>query len=263
MLESIAVDGFGGRAFHIGGVGLFCPAGIGKSGLSGGNGGEVPGFRARDHIQDRKSIKLMSRAVQLGVSAALQATSNDAQIETHAPTRRGMFVGARAQTGDPEDLRRAFDVSSDAAGNFALSKFAKDGIDRIHPLWLVKGLSNNVLGLTASALNIQGVNSNYCQSEHGGWLAILEAAHAVAEGRVDWALAGGSDALVGAEKMLNQKLCGEAGAFVVLRSGAVKGPSVRLEKASLDIDIGNLGYLGAATWSVGFVRHILRIRSGI
>ena len=41
------------------GVSLLCPGGIGAEGATGGRPGEVPGFRARAYIKDRKSLKLM------------------------------------------------------------------------------------------------------------------------------------------------------------------------------------------------------------
>jgi hypothetical protein len=57
------------RAVSVAAIGLFCPAGSGREGAVGGRKGEVPGFDARAWIQNRKNLKLMSRSVQLGVSA--------------------------------------------------------------------------------------------------------------------------------------------------------------------------------------------------
>ena len=94
-----------------------------------------------------------------------------------------MYVAARSQSGEPQDLARAFDRSWGSDNQFDLNRFAREGMERIHPLWLVKGLSNNVLGLTSVALDIQGWNSNYCQGEEGSWTAIVEGAHAVSEGQ--------------------------------------------------------------------------------
>ena len=49
------------RPVTITGVGLLCPAGVNQEGLGPALGGEVPGFRARDYIADRKSLKLIVR----------------------------------------------------------------------------------------------------------------------------------------------------------------------------------------------------------
>ena len=49
------------------------------------------------------------------------------------------------QVGDEKDLESAIAVSQTENG-FDLQRFATDGISRIHPLWLIMGLSNNILG---------------------------------------------------------------------------------------------------------------------
>ena len=61
------------RSVTISGVGLLNPAGIGRDGLGLADGGPVPDFRARNYIADRKSLKLMTTAVQLGISAIQMA----------------------------------------------------------------------------------------------------------------------------------------------------------------------------------------------
>jgi 3-oxoacyl-[acyl-carrier-protein] synthase II len=264
MDELIGIEGLPGRPVVIGGVGLICPAGVGIEGLQGGTPGEVPGFRARDYIADRKSIKLMSRSVQLGVSAACLAAADDGQRELFQSSARGMYVGSRAHSGDPSDLQRALERSWNDQDQFDLGRFAREGIDRIHPLWLVKGLSNNVLGLTSLSLDIQGFNANYCHGEEGGWTAVLEAAHAVAEGRVDWTLAGASDSLLGAEELLGVPGCGEGAAFFVFRtlgSDEATGHSMPLSRSGLRCDSESLGYLGTATWAVALARKVLGLGS--
>ena len=67
----------------------------------------------------------------------------------------------------------------------SLHDFAVEGIPRIHPLWLVRGLSNNVIGFTSAAFNIQGANMNYCMGRDGGWNALTEALWAIQSGSVD------------------------------------------------------------------------------
>ena len=258
MPDYAQIVGLGGRPVQVSGIGLFCPAGIGIDGSQGGAPGPVPGFRARNFISDRKSIKIMSRAVQLGVSAAAVAAEDDGSILQVAPERRGMFVAARSQSGDPQDLARAFDRSWGANNQFDLNRFAREGIERIHPLWLVKGLSNNVLGLTSVALDIQGWNSNYCQGEEGSWTAIMEGAYAVAEGRADWVLAGGADSLVGAEEVLGVSACGEGAAFFVFRAGRGSGPECHLDRQHLSLEPERLGVLGAASWAVALARSLIK-----
>jgi len=239
----------------VSGAGLLCAAGINEDGLEGGTPGKVPGFKPRKHVPDRKSLKLMTRSVALGVSAVRMALERCPSWDRYPPERRGLFVGASPQPGDPEDLRLAMERSMEG-GTFSVRRFAEAGYPVIHPLWLLRGLSNNVLGFASAAYDFQGVNANYCDGEHGGWRALLEGAHAVAEGRCDLALAGGAESLIGAEALL-QRPCGEGDAFVVFERGASDAAPLVLDPKALDVAEAQLGYLGAARWPVAFTRSIL------
>ena len=207
------------RPVSVSGVGLLSPAGIGSEGLgSGEDGGAVPGFRARNYVADRKSLKLMTTAVQLGVSAVQMALDDDGDWSDVPPDRRGIYVGASPQTGDPDALRPALEASVGPAG-FDMNRFASEGFPLIHPLWLVRGLSNNIIGFAAAIHDLQGVNANYCDGIDGGVNALREGALAVAEGRADLVVAGGADAWSGASALLDGAPCGDGAAFVVLRVG--------------------------------------------
>ena len=248
-----------GATVQVTGLGLLCPAGVGREGAAGGRPGPVPGFRARAYIQDRKSLKLMTRSVQLGVSAVNIALGAADGWDAVPPSRRGIFVGASPQPGDPDALRPALEAAQDDEGGFDLAAFASDGIPLIHPLWLVRGLSNNVIGFASAVNDLQGVNANWCDGAEGGWTALLDGARAVAEGRADLVVAGGADALVEAEMLLAGRACGEGAAFLVLVPGT-PGPGDRV----VDLDTGCfdpaeslLGYLGAATWPVAVARALL------
>lgn len=241
------------RRVHLSSWSLFCPAGIGADGLVGGVPGKVPGFRARSWIKDRKSLKLMGRSVQLGVAAVGAALAGTEGWESVPPERRALFVGASPELGDPNDLSYALNAAS-KSGEFDLQAFAADGINLIHPLWLVRGLSNNVIGFASAVHNFQGVNANYCDGRRGGWNALMEGIEAVAEGRADVVVAGGADSFVGAEPMVGVP-CGEGAAFVVLRPAAddeteiVPGDPAELQGIEEE-----LGYLGAAAAPVAWVR---------
>jgi len=248
----------GPRPVTVAGIGLLCAAGIGAAGAGDGRPGSVPGFRARKMIAERKSIKLMSRAVQLGVAAAGVAVAGTPDWEAVPPLRRGMYVGASPQTTDAGALQPALRASLAADGRFDMGAFARDGISLIHPLWLVRGLSNNILGFTSASANIQGVNANYCDGPMGGLTALQEAARAVAWGRADAVLAGGADALVGADELFGTPDVGEGAAFVVFRPAESEdGPRVPLDPG--DWPIADLGLLGAATWPVALARWLYRL----
>ena len=57
--------------------------------------GEVKGFKPKEYIQDRKSLKIMYRNVKLGLTAAKLAMDNSGlDIESLDPVRFGSFIGS-------------------------------------------------------------------------------------------------------------------------------------------------------------------------
>jgi len=220
-------------------------------GLGLGAPGPVPGFDPVAAGLPRKHLKTMTRPVQLGVAAVGTALAGwPAWVEV-PPARRGLYVGASPQSGDPEDLAAALGAMRDPS----LAAFAADAVPLIPPLWLVKGLSNNVLGYASAQHDLQGDNGNWCDGRLGGAVALCAGALAVAEGRVDLAVAGGADGLVGAEGLIG-RAGGEGAAFVVFGPGT-DADEVR---AGVPIDEGaeeQLGELGAASVPVAFVRRWL------
>lgn len=240
-------------------IGLLCPAGVGVEGAVAGRPGEVPGFHPRAWINDRKSLKLMGRAVQLGVSAIAMTLSELGELDSIQPERRAMFVGANPLGGDISDLTPAIEASVLANGDFDMHRFAVEGIPRAHPLWLVKGLSNNVLGFASAFHNFQGANGNYCQGEWSGLLALEEAVLSITEGRADLAIGGGSDALLTAEAFFPGRRLGEGAAFFALRpkrEGDRWIIRVGRGEALVQPDEESLGYLGVAGPTVSLARAI-------
>jgi len=233
---------------------------MGRDGATGGSRGKIDGFRARDFVADRKMIKVMSRSVQLGV-AAIQMALDDVESWQAAPApRRAMYVGTTPLGGDAQDLIPALEASMDASGGLSMEAFATKGYERIHPLWLIRGLSNNILGLAASIHDFQGVNANYCSGDKSGLIALVEAYWAVAEGRADLAVAGGADAMVEFAEQWMDGAGGEGAAFFVLRAAQTTDPwSVKIrtsgpeELAGVD-ESEKLGYLGAAGDVVALAR---------
>ena len=213
--------------------------------------GKVENFKARKLIPDRKSIKLMTRSVQLGVAAASVALRSTDVWQAISPSRRGIFVSAAPCLDDHFDLQSALRAAHQD-GQFSLKRFATDGMSLIHPLWLVRGLSNNILGFTSSMWDFQGENMNYCQGHIGGKHAFIQAAKAIEEGRLECALVGGADVLTGAEEIY-QKECAEAAVFFVI------GPS----ESSMKIDLEHVQDLvnsqpvmGAAGWLAALHRSL-------
>src|SRR5262249_14426949 len=64
---------------------------------------------------------------------------------------------------------------------------------RVHPMWLLKGLANNVLYFISLKYNAQGMNNNVSMGGAAGAIAIGEGFDAIRHGDVDVAFAGGYD----------------------------------------------------------------------
>ena len=228
--------------------------------------GAAPARKLRRlHVGDRAALGTARRRVgrraprargQLGLAAASAAMEAWPQHRDLPPSRRGMYVGGSPQAGEAEDMLPALDAVR-AAGGYSLGTFATAGIPLIPPLWLVKGLSNNILGYAAAQWDLQGDNGNWCDGRLGGAVALANAVQAVAEGRVDLALAGGADVLVGAEALLGRP-GSEAAAFLVLVPGAGLSAGPPEEEGGEEEG----GELGAALYPLTLARRWLRGERG-
>lgn len=204
------------RPVRITAIGLFARAGA----------GEIVDFDPRRQLPDRKHAKLMSRSVQLGVAAIREALANRPDWEEIAPERRGLFVGTSPGAGEPDDLMPALAAGVDATGErFDLHVFGERGFPLVPPLWLVRGLTNNVVGFSSAYHEMRGPNATHCEGRASGLVAILDGARAVSEGRADLVVAGGTDSLIAAEAFWPSPV-GEGAAFFVLEGG--EGPEPRI-----------------------------------
>jgi len=256
------------RSVVLSGVGLFCTAGEGAGGAIGGSSGRIGSFRARQWVDDRKSLKLMSRSVKLGVAALQMALNETEGWADVAPESRGMMVGTTPLGGDAKDLLPALDVATDASGNLSMAKFAAEGRQLIHPLWLVKGLSNNVLGLGSAFHDFRGVNANYCSGNDSGARAIVEGYLAVAEGRSDLVVCGGADSMIAVPDGMMGEESGEGAAFFVFRVASdvdkESSRSVSYTQGERGIEAEkSLGDMGAAGRPVALARALFRGESAV
>ncbi len=204
------------------GIGVVSPIGTGREGFEralfeGANGvvrreeddrvpcrvhAPVRGFDPKTMIPGpRKNHKIMSRAVKIGMAAAGLAMA-DAGLAPGAvePRRFGAFMGAGASFPEGRDLEPALELAT-REGRFDIVAFGEQGLGLVNPLWLLKGLANNVLAFVSAHYRMMGPNLNICNSGVSGLQAIGEAAQAIKDGAADVCLAGGYDSLVVPEHM--------------------------------------------------------------
>jgi 3-oxoacyl-[acyl-carrier-protein] synthase II len=104
------------------------------------------------------------------------------------PERLGVFAGMGMVDPLPEDLAAAVSRSSGPAG-LDLDAFLAEGYREIHPLWPLGMLNNVAVCLVATRFGLLGANTVLSSGPDAGLGAFLEAVAAVAEGRVQAAVA--------------------------------------------------------------------------
>ena len=199
------------------GVGVVSPVGIGKvafwQNLMAGRSGigflksiandhlpcrlaaEVEDFDPLKFLRQRKLLKVMSRDIQLGVSAAALAMT-DAQLAAGAfdPERLGVVYGAGRIPITPQELvEAAAYCARDDSFNFDL--FDEDCMEQICPLWLLPQLPNMPACHVAIEHDARGPNNTITSREASPLLALAEAVHTIQRGVADCMIVGacGSD----------------------------------------------------------------------
>lgn len=188
-------------------TGLGPIAGFDASKLPTRVGGEIKGFKPKEYVDNVKNLKVMTPMVQYGIAAAKTALDEAKLLPDVEPERFGIATGAGHASGDPQALVPAIEQSA-TGDHFDLAKFGREGIPVINPLWLLRGLSNNVLGFASGQFNAQGWNTNLQNSGASGLMAIGDAAVAIATDRADVMLAGGYDAICSPEAIIRYSRLG-------------------------------------------------------
>src|SRR5437762_640179 len=168
------------RRVVVTGLGVVAPNGIGREAfwsacLNGRSGvGPIRTFDASGHpvqiaaeVTDfdvlpflpppqRKSLKIMSRAMRFGVGAAGLAV-RDAGLDLNRldPERLGVVMGTGLVPVDLPELTPALVQASDAQGRLQIDKLGQHGGSALFPLWILKYLPNMVAAHISMALNAQ------------------------------------------------------------------------------------------------------------
>jgi 3-oxoacyl-[acyl-carrier-protein] synthase II len=166
--------------------------GFDTSGLAVRFGGQIADFDPKRYVRPRKSLKVMSRDIQLGFTAADLAIA-DAGItpDTVATDRFGVSFGSDMIYADLEDLESTYRQAG-LLGSFDYSLWAEAIQREVHPLWLLKHLPNMTASHVAIAHEARGPNNSIVLGDVSGLLAVAEAASVIRRGWADVMLAGGT-----------------------------------------------------------------------
>jgi 3-oxoacyl-[acyl-carrier-protein] synthase II len=161
--------------------------------------GEVKGFDPKKQLtkDERKSLKMMARPVQLGVAGAKLAFADSGVDRSKLDsTRFGIEMGSGLIPTELDDLAGATRTATDAAGSVDLAKWGAEGLREIQPLWMLKYLPNMVACHTSIFLDAQGPNNSVTASDVAGLLALGEAARILRRDAADFFLVGSSDSKI-------------------------------------------------------------------
>lgn len=175
-------------------------------------GGEIVGFDAKKFIakDNRKSLRVMARGIQLAVAAA-QLAMDDAKVDKTKldPARFGVEFGAALLATELNDIAAASKASSNCLpGGVDMTKWGEIGIPLIQPLWMLKYLPNMLACHVSIFHDAQGPNNTITESEVASLLALGEAYRIIARDQADIFLVGGADSKINPLSMLRQCIFG-------------------------------------------------------
>jgi len=155
-------------------------------------GGSVVGFDAKQYVTPRKSLKVMSRGIQLAFASAQLAVAH-AQLVTSSvdPDCFGVVFGSDMIQCEPEELINAF-RSCIEEGRFHHARWNEQAIGELYPLWMLKYLPNMPACHVAIALDARGPNNTIVLAEASSLLAVAEGMRVIQRGQADVMIVGGA-----------------------------------------------------------------------
>jgi 3-oxoacyl-[acyl-carrier-protein] synthase II len=166
-------------------------------------GGEVADFDPKLYVKPRKSLKVMSRDIQLAFAAADQAWA-DGGFASGAfdPERLGVVFGSDLIHPDPEEMHAAYRQCLDEASEFDGTRWGDAALREIYPLWMLKHLPNMPACHIGIAIDARGPNNTITLGEVSSAAAVAEALQTIRRGRADVMLTGGTGSRITPTAML-------------------------------------------------------------
>ncbi|MFH0983048.1 MAG: beta-ketoacyl-[acyl-carrier-protein] synthase family protein [Planctomycetota bacterium] len=191
------------------------------SGLASTLGGETPSLKMADFVPKgyRKSTKVMARDIELAVVAAYLAVK-DAGLKTKClidrgetdgspnvdSTRFGTNIGAGLICADLPELAGALATAVDEHGEFSLTKWGKEGMENLTPLWLLKFLPNMLACHVTIVHDCRAHSNTVTCADASSHLAIGEAFRTIARGAADVCICGGAESKINPMGFARQQL---------------------------------------------------------
>jgi 3-oxoacyl-[acyl-carrier-protein] synthase II len=209
------------------GIGIVSPIGIGKEdfwaslveGRSGVRrletyddpdlptpfGGNITDFDPKRYVRPRKSLKVMSRDIQLGFAAADLACIESGMHEKRVdPERLGIVFGSDLIPGELSELIEAFRGCL-VDGEFDFSRWGHEAMEDMYPLWMLKYLPNMPACHIGIAQDARGPNNSLTLGDVSSLSAIAEATRVILRGQADVMIAGGTGSRVHPSVMVSSE----------------------------------------------------------
>ena len=155
-------------------------------------GGEISDFDPKQYIRPRKSLKVMSRDIQLAFvavdQACEQANFTNRPVD---PERLGVVYGADMIAGDPREMIHAIQGCM-VDGQFDFSKWGHQAMAEMYPLWMLKYLPNMPACHVGIAHDARGPNNSLTLRETSSLSAVSEAVRVIERGQADAMIVGGT-----------------------------------------------------------------------
>jgi 3-oxoacyl-[acyl-carrier-protein] synthase II len=193
------------------------------SGMPSSLGGELPAFKLADYIPKtyRKSVKVMSRDIEIAVLCAYEAVK-DAGLITKCmidrgeaegspnldPDRFGANIGAGLICADLAELAGALATAADENGRFDYQKWGAVGMTNLTPLWLLKFLPNMLACHVTIVHDAHAPSNTITCGEASSHLAIGEAFRTISRGDADVCICGGAESKMNPMALARQHLMG-------------------------------------------------------
>jgi len=154
-------------------------------------GGQILDFDGKQYVRPRKSLKVMSREIQLAFAAADLAT-RDAGLPPGSvePDRLGVVFAAEMMYGDLSELQDAYRACM-TNGGFDFSMWGSRAMQQLFPLWMLKYLPNMAACHIAIAHDARGPCNSISLGEASSLLALIEGARIIERGAADVMIVGG------------------------------------------------------------------------
>ena len=155
-------------------------------------GAELKDFQPKLYVKPRKSLKVMSREIQMGVASATLAME-DANLDatTIDAERFGVVYGSPMLYADNSELVDLYQGCM-VDGQFDFDKFGDQFQKQMIPLWMLKYLPNMTASHIGIAHGARGANNSIVQGDCSSLLAMIEAISVIQRGIADVALTGGA-----------------------------------------------------------------------